>query len=287
MGVAPIPTGPLPPPALEAFLAHVHDRLPGVTARAMAALPVVLDGVPHSSTYDLLAAGVPMSAGPLRVLDLACGDGHLLDRLARRGPPGLRLHGVDLSTGELAAAAARLGSAVPLVRARAQALPYRDAAFDRVLSHMALMLMPALDHTLAEIRRVLVPGGRLVALVGAASPPSALQAAFVAQLRGFARRLAWADVRFPGAMLRDEAAIRHACRAFDDVVVRTVAADHPCDPAGAWDWFGGTYEVQMLSPSDVPALRDAFLRNAARLKAVGDATVLPLRFHLVEAARAR
>jgi ubiquinone/menaquinone biosynthesis C-methylase UbiE len=49
--------------------------------------------------------------------------------------------GVDMSPGELRAARARLGEAVPLVEARAQALPFADGSFDLVTCHLAFMLM--------------------------------------------------------------------------------------------------------------------------------------------------
>jgi SAM-dependent methyltransferase len=55
-------------------------------------------------SYDLLADLVPHGRQPLTVLDLACGDGPLLQRLQRRRQPDLALVGIDLSPEELSLA---------------------------------------------------------------------------------------------------------------------------------------------------------------------------------------
>jgi ubiquinone/menaquinone biosynthesis C-methylase UbiE len=104
-----------------------------------------------------------------RVLELAHGPGHLLVSLADAGlaPIGLDLspHMSRLARRRLA----RVGLSVPLVRARAQALPFRDGCLDSVVATFPteFILDPL---TLREARRVLrdpdmagrVPGGRLV-----------------------------------------------------------------------------------------------------------------------------
>jgi SAM-dependent methyltransferase len=133
----------------EAFVRAFHDARPGVTAAAFA----------RGGSYARLAAAVP--AGARRVLDLACGDGELSPRLAA---PGRAIVGVDVSAGELRAAHAR-GAGV-VVQARAQQLPFADAAFDAVACHLALMLFADLDAVAAELARVVAPGGALRAVVG-------------------------------------------------------------------------------------------------------------------------
>jgi SAM-dependent methyltransferase len=54
--------------------------------------------------------------------------------------------------------------------ARAQDLPFSDASFGYVVCHMALMLMDPLEPVLAEAKRVLKPGGRLLAVVSGGAP---------------------------------------------------------------------------------------------------------------------
>lgn len=125
---------------LEDRVLAVHAARPGFTSRGFA----------RSGTYDRLAAAVPAGA---RVLDLACGDGVLLSRI-----PGAI--GLDLSPDELALARG------PVVRARAQALPFADGSFDVVTCHLALMLFDDLERVLQELERVLVPGGSVLAVIG-------------------------------------------------------------------------------------------------------------------------
>ena len=100
-----------------------------------------------------------------RVLELAHGPGHLLVTMKRAGfaPVGL-----DLSPqmGRLARKRLRDGSCdVPLVRARAQALPFRAGAFDSVVSTFPteFIVDPA---TVQEIARVIEQGGRVVLVPG-------------------------------------------------------------------------------------------------------------------------
>jgi demethylmenaquinone methyltransferase/2-methoxy-6-polyprenyl-1,4-benzoquinol methylase len=96
----------------------------------------------------------------LDVLDVAVGTG-LLARQARRlvGADG-RVIGLDLSAGMLAEARTRL--AIPLVQARAEALPIGDATVDVVALAYGLRHLADLTATFGEFRRVLRPGGILV-----------------------------------------------------------------------------------------------------------------------------
>jgi SAM-dependent methyltransferase len=88
-------------------------------------------------------------------LDLGCGTGFVAARLVARG---WRLVGADFSAPMLAEARRSLAGRVPLVRARAEALPIADAAVALVTCGTAFHWFaprPALDET----TRVLVPGG--------------------------------------------------------------------------------------------------------------------------------
>ncbi|EFL49278.1 Methyltransferase type 11 [Solidesulfovibrio fructosivorans JJ]] len=95
--------------------------------------------------------------GPLRVLDAGCGTGKVLETLAGEAVTGLDLSATALSL-------ARRRGDFPLTRASAVDLPFRDASFDVVLSLDVLANVPpsAVIPALAEARRTLVPGGRLI-----------------------------------------------------------------------------------------------------------------------------
>jgi ubiquinone/menaquinone biosynthesis C-methylase UbiE len=97
------------------------------------------------------------------VLEVAIGTGLNLPHY----PPGTRLTGVDLSPAMLAAAAKRaaeLGLSVDLAEAPAERLPYGDATFNTVICTLSLCSMADDRAAIAEMHRVLRPGGRLVLL---------------------------------------------------------------------------------------------------------------------------
>ena len=81
----------------ERYLAGFHDANPGVTSRAFAQQAVSGAGQSFASTYHALLSALPDTGTPITVLDLACGDGHLLGLLAGSSAAGHTLIGVDLS----------------------------------------------------------------------------------------------------------------------------------------------------------------------------------------------
>lgn len=140
------------------FLDEFHTGRAGITERVLRQ--------PGSGTdpYRWLAGAVLERTRPgTRVLDLACGSAPLPDLL-----PGRRWLGTDASAAELGLAARR--GASPLLRADAAALPLGTGAVDAVVCGMALQVLTPLDRVLAEVHRVLRPGGVLVAMVPAARP---------------------------------------------------------------------------------------------------------------------
>jgi SAM-dependent methyltransferase len=123
-----------------------------------------------------------------RVLDLGCGGGASLAVLRARGIVAV---GVDVSRAALAEAR-RGGAAV--AAADGANLPFAAGGFAGVLAECSLGLMTDLPRTLDELRRVLAPGGRLVAgdpYRRAAEPPPD---GAPARLRGLRTQAEWRDL---------------------------------------------------------------------------------------------
>jgi ubiquinone/menaquinone biosynthesis C-methylase UbiE len=103
------------------------------------------------------------------VLDVGCGTGTLTIAAKHRVGPLGTVTGVDASPEMIARARKKTrkeGVAVNFQMATAQSLPFRDAAFDVVLSSVMLHHLPddARALCISEIRRVLRPGGRFLAI---------------------------------------------------------------------------------------------------------------------------
>jgi len=99
-----------------------------------------------------------------RVLDVASGTGVVARAAATRLGDGGAVTGLDINPGMLAVARslpADAGAAsIEWQEGSVLALPFADAAFDVVLCQLGLQFFPDRPAALAEIRRVLVPGGR-------------------------------------------------------------------------------------------------------------------------------
>lgn len=91
-----------------------------------------------------------------RTLEVGCGTGRNLPLYSG----GVRAVGVD-PVWENLVKARRRARGVPLVRASAEALPFRDGAFDTVVSSLVFCSVPDPMLGLAEVKRVLAPGGAL------------------------------------------------------------------------------------------------------------------------------
>ncbi|WP_320669131.1 methyltransferase domain-containing protein [Patulibacter defluvii] len=99
------------------------------------------------------------------VLDVACGPGNTTRRLQDAvGPEGLVV-GFDASASMLARAVQDSDHpAVAYVRGDAHRLPFADGSFDAVCCYGALYLIERPDEVIAELARVLRPGGRVAVL---------------------------------------------------------------------------------------------------------------------------
>jgi len=102
-----------------------------------------------------------------RVLDVASGSGDLARVFARRAGPEGEVWLTDINGAMLARGRDRLldeGRALPLAQCDAERLPFRADYFDCVSVAFGLRNMTHKETALAEMRRVLKPGGRLLVL---------------------------------------------------------------------------------------------------------------------------
>ncbi|WP_219115945.1 class I SAM-dependent methyltransferase [Janthinobacterium sp. UMAB-56] len=272
--------------AAETYLQDFHQRQVGVTSAAFAHLPASSPAETWTSSYDVLTSLVPAVDTPLSVLDLACGDGHLLGLLAARRQPQLQLLGVDMSMAELAVARAALPPSVRLQQGRAQALDVPSASVDYLVSHMALMLMDDILQVVQGIRRVLRPGGQFAAILGRTFLLGEVNDVFMRVFKPIASD-ALPPMRFGDRRTGSEAGWRElldgafAQLTFDDI-------DVPWSPTPGQLWAAllDTYDIDRLDDDARQRLRSAFLDAVAYLKNADGVIVTGWGLRLVRARAA-
>lgn len=102
-----------------------------------------------------------------RALDVACGTGVVARLVAERVGPEGQVAGLDLNPGMLAVASGLPVAGAPIgwVQASAVRMPFPDRSFEVVCCQLGLQYFPARPAALAEMARVLAPGGRLAVMV--------------------------------------------------------------------------------------------------------------------------
>jgi demethylmenaquinone methyltransferase/2-methoxy-6-polyprenyl-1,4-benzoquinol methylase len=174
---------------------------------------------PLGPTYDRVGAALSLGQDPRwrrflvsrlprggHVLDVATGTGLVAAELLRQG---FKVTGVDLSPEMLAVAHRRFGDEVELINASAEALPLASASFDHLTSAYPLRYVADPGATLAELARVVRPGGVVASLEmgvpqGPARPLWDLYVNAVLPLAGRLLRNGWQEVGdFLGGSIRD------------------------------------------------------------------------------------
>jgi demethylmenaquinone methyltransferase / 2-methoxy-6-polyprenyl-1,4-benzoquinol methylase len=174
---------------------------------------------PLGPTYDRIGAALSLGQDPRwrrflvsrlprggHVLDVATGTGLVAAELLRQG---FEVTGVDQSPEMLAVARRRFGDRVELIDASAQRLPLDSASFDHLTVTYLLRYVPDPAATLAELARVVRPGGVVASLefgvpTGAARPLWDLYVQAVLPLAGRLLRNGWREVGdFLGGSIRD------------------------------------------------------------------------------------
>lgn len=126
--------------------AEVYDRHASVQKRIVTKL-------------DKLVAS-HLEEAPAEVLDIGCGTGAMLGALHRRYPRA-RLSGLDLAFNMAQRSAQQFGNKAILVNGAAEQLPFREQAFELVVSASTFQWVESLADCFAESRRVLKRGGWL------------------------------------------------------------------------------------------------------------------------------
>jgi demethylmenaquinone methyltransferase / 2-methoxy-6-polyprenyl-1,4-benzoquinol methylase len=174
---------------------------------------------PLGPTYDRVGAALSLGQDPLgrrflvarlarggHVLDVATGTGLVAAELRRQG---FRVTGLDLSPEMLAVAHRRFGDEVDLINASAEALPLDSESFDHLTVTHLLRYVVDPGATLAELARVVRPGGFVASLEfgvpkGPARPLWDLYVQAVLPLAGRLLRHGWREVGdFLGGSIRD------------------------------------------------------------------------------------
>ena len=252
--------------AAETCLQDFHQRQVGATSAAFAHLPASSPAGNWASSYEVLTSLLPAVDTPLTVLDLACGDGHLLGLLAARRQPRLQLLGVDMSQGELAAARAALPPSVRLLQGRGQALDLPSASVDYLVSHMALMLMDDIEQVVCEMRRVLRPGGQFAAIVGRTFLLGEVNDVFTRVFKPIAST-ELPPLRFGDRRTGSEAGWRELLDgSFADVEFDDINVSWRPTPAELWTALLDTYDIDRLDDGARQRLRSALLDAVAYLQ---------------------
>ncbi len=254
--------------APETFLLAFHQAHPGCTSEAFARGRVGDTG----SSYDLLADCLPQPIDG-RVLDLGCGDGHLLELLTRKGLSAEQLVGLDMSPDELRLARARPALArSSLLHARAQGVPLADGDVSVVVSHLAFMLMSDIDQVVAEVHRVLEPGGVFATLVGGGPKVGDAFELFLDLLLPILRRVGNPVPRLGDPRCRSEEGLNELLgptAGFAVPRIEDFAVDLSGTPAQVWQTLSTIYELFELPGHAEAELRSAFTPAARALSRDG------------------
>jgi len=152
---------------------RVYRSIPAGAGRAMAErfyTPATLDTLPGSAVEWSLGVADPVSHARLavgeRVLDVGCGGGIDSVLAARAVGPSGRVIGLDLlpemcERSRAAATAAGVDDRCEFREGPMEAIPLDDGSVDVAISNGVINLSPRKSRALAELYRVVVPGGRL------------------------------------------------------------------------------------------------------------------------------
>lgn len=133
----------------------------------------LLFGPSHRALIKRIGLRQEAAAQPLKILDVGCGTG-VFAGLIRQAFPDAHVWGIDLVAGMLEKGAERwrrhAGSVLP-VQGDSERLPFATGSFDIVTCANSFHHYPHQDRAIAEMHRVLHPGGRLMLIDGYRDAP--------------------------------------------------------------------------------------------------------------------
>jgi SAM-dependent methyltransferase len=228
------------------------------------------------------AAGIEPA---MAVLDVATGTGNAAIRAAQAGA---EVTGLDLTPELFEAARKRAAAAevtIDWIEGDAEALPFADASFDRVLSTFGVMFAPRQQIAAAELARVVRPGGRVVV---ASWTPAGFFGRLIGSLMqhmppppGVASPLAWGDERLLRTLLGGQLLL--------DQEAHTVELRAPCAAAMIAEFeraFGPLVLARKaLGDDGFAAVRDDLRALVEHFDAGEDSTRIPSEYLLTVAHR--
>jgi ubiquinone/menaquinone biosynthesis C-methylase UbiE len=147
---------------------HAGFQQPNADARndGLFAFLERVDGLPHVQVIKRRMTDLLGPSAGQHLLEVGCGMGHEVRRLARRVAPGGSVVGIDMNRAmieEVRRRTADLGGAVRCRVGDVQRLELGDEVVDGVRAERVLMYVPDQQRAISELARVVRPGGRVVA----------------------------------------------------------------------------------------------------------------------------
>jgi len=260
------------------YLKQAHHEAPGMT-------PHAFDDFKASNgqnSYQVLAKTLgKLSSKQVRILDLACGDGHLIPFIQKMAEEPAQILGVDMSADELEIAKTKkFGSNVIFKCEMANSISESSNSFDAILCHMALMLMTPIEPVVLELYRLLRPNGLIASVVGSSPSELSFNMTYRKILNGFIKEK---YPKFIAPVTGDQRinTQKDLQSVFPESKFYDLKAENIClfkdiQPMESWNYFKDMYLVTILPDKEKAELRSRIV--AAAEDAKNSSNLLTLEF---------
>ncbi len=234
----------------EEYLLRAHRAAPGMSSAAFANCR----NQNGKNSYEWLAESVSENKDIRQIVDLACGEGYLLEILKPQFPT-VSLVGIDMSESELELARLKpWGDKVSFCLTKAHDTKLETSSVDAVLCHMAFMLMLPVEPVAKEIIRVLKPGGVFAGVIGSNRKEGKVSSVIWKTVGEFL------NVQFPKRVkpvtgdqrAQTKEGLREILGAFKQIEFFEDTFVERVNPAGAWEPIKNMYLIGSL-PAEVKA----------------------------------